>query len=291
MFSIGVITDQVGMDFEEALRFIRELGIEYIEIHALWNKNIEELSDQEVEKARGLVKKYGMKVSLLSSTLFLQCHLEENGKEFGPIDEYFITIAGSYDSHITALKRCIELCGVFETDKIRTFGFIKEKEFDERTAVQKVTEKLRDSVKMVEDAGITLVLENCPHTYLTYWEQTAKVLRELGSEHCTALWDPGNTLRAEGKPFPQDYREIRGNIGHVHAKDLSFEDKPHMVPLGEGVIDYKGILQAFLDDGYEGVVSLEPEYVDRTWGRPEGVRRAYQGLGNILSELGIHHTG
>ncbi len=290
MFSIGVITDQVGMDFEKALQFIRDLGVGCIEIHALWKKNIEELNDEEVERAHRLVQKYGMKVSVISSTLFLQCHLEENGKEFAPIDDYFITIVGNYDFHIASLKRCIELCGLFETDKIRTFGFIEEKTLDEPAAIQKVAEKLRNPVEMVEEAGITLLLENCPHTYLQYGTRTVQVIQALSSARFKALWDPANTLRAGGKPFPDDYQAIRGNIEHMHFKDLSFEGAPHMIPLGEGAIDYRSIVRSLLEDNYSGTLSLEPEYIDETGGRPEGVRRAYHGLRNILNELGVRFT-
>jgi sugar phosphate isomerase/epimerase len=290
MFSIGVITDQVDMDFENALQFIRDLGVGCIEIHALWKKNIDELNDEGVERAHRLVHKYGMKVSVISSTLFLQCHLDEKGKEFGPIDDYFITIAGSYDFHIASLKRCIELCRIFETDKIRTFGFIEEKTLDEHVAIQKVAEKLHNPVEMVEKAGITLLLENCPHTYLQYGERTAQVIQTLSSAHFKALWDPANTLRAGGNPFPDDYRAIQGKIEHMHFKDLSLEGTPHMVPLGEGEIDYRSIVRNLLEDEYSGTLSLEPEYIDETGGRPEGVRRAYHGLSNILNEFGFRAT-
>ncbi len=174
MFSIGVITDQVGMDFEEALQFIRDIGVGCIEIHALWNKNIEKLNDEEVERVVRLVQKYGMKVSVVSSTLFLQCHLEENGKEFESIDDYFITIVGSYDLQIASLKRCIKLCRVFETDKIRAFGFLEEKSFDEHTAIQKVTEKLRYPVELVEETGGRT--EGVRRTY----QGLRNILNELG---------------------------------------------------------------------------------------------------------------
>ena len=44
MFKVGIITDQVSMDFEYALKIIEELGIKYIEIHSLWNKTIEDIT-------------------------------------------------------------------------------------------------------------------------------------------------------------------------------------------------------------------------------------------------------
>jgi sugar phosphate isomerase/epimerase len=287
MFKLGVITDQVSMDFEESLRFIKDLGLEYVEIHALWNKNIEELSDDEVAEAKRLVKKYDLKVSLISSTLFLQCHLDDSDKGFESIDDYFITISGDYDTHRKALQRCIELCDIFDTDKLRTFGFIKEKEYGDDVVVQKIVEKLKEPVEKVERAGVTLLLENCPHTYLQFGALTKRVIEVLGSGSFRALWDPANALRSGGKPYPEDYGAIKEYIAHMHAKDLSFEGTPHMVPLGEGKIDYEGILKSLVDDGYNGVISLEPEYVDSNGGRPEGCRKSLQGINRILDSIGV----
>jgi len=288
MFKIGTITDQADMDFEKALAFIKGLGIEYVELHALWNKNIEELDDDEIAEAGRLLGKYGLKTSLISSTLFLQCHLFESDKTFGPIDDYFITIAGDWGFHMKALERCIKLCDVFDTDKIRIFGFIKEDpDLDENRAVEKVKESLIKPLEMVEKEGLTLVLENCPHTYLQFGSLTSRVIEEIGSKHFRALWDPANAMRSGGKPYPEDYGNIRRYIKHVHAKDISLDGEPHMVPLGEGVIDYGGIVRSLLDDGFSGVLSLEPEYVDEKGGRPEGLRKSYEGIKTVLKEIGV----
>ena len=238
MFKLGIITDQISMDFEKALQFTKELGLEYIEIHALWNKNIEDLSDEEVAKAKSLVDKYDLKVSLISSTLFLQCPLDEINREYGSIDDYFITISGSYDMHIKALRRCIDLCEIFNTDKLRTFGFIEEAKYDDETAVKKIVNKLETPAKMVEKAGLTLLLENCPHTYLQFGELTKRVIEKMGYKNFRALWDPGNALRSGGKPYPDDYMMIREYISYMHAKDVLFNEESHMVPIGEGVINY-----------------------------------------------------
>jgi sugar phosphate isomerase/epimerase len=50
------------------------------------------------------------------------------------------------------------------------------------------------------------------------------------------------------------------------------------VPLGEEVIGYKGILGSLREDGFSGVVSLEPEFVDEKGGRPEACRQSYRGI-------------
>ena len=59
------------------------------------------------------------------------------------------------------------------------------------------------------------------------------------------------------------------------------------LPPGRGVTPIKEYLQAIVDTGYEGTVSIELEYA------PEGTQivpwaqRAYDGTAQIMSELGV----
>jgi len=122
MFKIGIITDQISMDFEKALQVIKGFNVRYIEIHSLWNKTVEELTRKEATRAQKLVKKFGFTVSNISSTLFLMCPLQEHEKKLKTFDEHFITKIGNYKEHLKALEYCIELCRIFGTDKIRIFG-------------------------------------------------------------------------------------------------------------------------------------------------------------------------
>ena len=290
MFDVGIISDQVSMIFEEALGHIAKWGIKYVELHALWNKNIEELDDVEVSRAKALLDKHRLKVSLISSTLFLLCPLDNNPMEFRRIDDYFITIYGNYGEHLDALKRCIELCRMFGTDRIRTFGFLEEKPLQPDMSVKMVTEKLLKPVEMVEKAGLTLLLENCPHSYLPYGALTKRVIEAIGSKSLKALWDPANAFRAGGSPYPDDYREIKSHVVHVHAKDLAPESGAaagdgaamRFVPLGRGVIGYGKILKSFRGNGFSGVVSLEPEFVEEKGGRPEACRKSLEGIRAIV---------
>lgn len=285
MFDLCVITDQVSMDLEYSLQYLQDLGVEWIEIHALWDKNIEELNEKEVEKAVSLVEKYGMRVSNISGTLFLCCPLSKTErKEYEPIDDYFITVQGDYTEHLEMHKRCLDLCKKFKTDKLRVFGFIEEQtDMNEDEMIATVAELFSEPVAMAEKEGITVLCENCPHTYLNKGYLVQKVIEKLGSPNLQALWDPGNTVRAGGTPFPDDYNTVKKSIGHIHLKDLTSEGK--MVPLGEGVLEYDKILGQLIKDGYPGTASLEPEYVAKKGGRPEGLRRAYESITRIIGSL------
>ena len=87
--------------------------------------------------------------------------------------------------------------------------------------------------------------------------------------------------------IPDDYNQIKDYITHIHAKDISSDAEPHMVPFGEGSIDYSNILKSLVNDGFDGVISLEPEYVDPNGGRLEGYRKSLAGIRKLMDSLGI----
>ncbi len=288
MFKIGIITDQVSMDFEEALQIIKEFGVRYIEIHSLWNKTIEELTEEEANQAQKLVKKFGFTVSNISSTLFLMCPLQEHKKELKIFDEHFITKIGNYEEHLKALEYCIELCRLFGTDKIRIFGFRKEEDLDKDTAIKLIVEKLRQPVELAEKRKITLILENCPHTYLETGSLTKQVIQKINSKSLKALWDPGNAFRSGKAPYPDDYNNIKSYISHIHLKDFVITDSIYQpVAIGKGNINYRDIIRNLIVDNYEGVISLEPEYKDETGGGAESTKQCLTGMKQIINSLNI----
>jgi len=48
-----------------------------------------------------------------------------------------------------------------------------------------------------------------------------------------------------------------------------------------------GIIKNLVEDNYEEIISLEPEYEDKTGGRVESSRQCLAGIRKILSSLGI----
>jgi len=71
----AIITNQIDMDFDKAAFLAHEWGFQYLEIHSLWGKTIEDLTHDEVDRMAQIINKYHFRVSCLSSTLFLMCPL------------------------------------------------------------------------------------------------------------------------------------------------------------------------------------------------------------------------
>jgi sugar phosphate isomerase/epimerase len=133
-------------------------------------------------------------------------------------------------------------------------------------AWDKLKELLAPAVQLAEKEGVTLVLENGNGLMVPSAWLGRKLVDEMGSEHLKILWDPGNGLYANEKPFPDAYEALRGGaLGHYHIKD-AIVDMPkatvEFCEMGTGqlVSSYEPTAKAFREDGYDGVISLESVY-------------------------------
>ena len=281
-FKIGVVTDLISMDLGSVLKAVNEMKLNHVEIHSLWNKTIEDLSGPEIEETKSLLKQTNLKVSNLSSTLFLMCPLVDEKKP-KDLDIDFITIRGSYSKHLNYLKNCFKLCKEFKTNIIRIFGFREQEnlELPADIILEKVAERLEKSVQLAENAGITLALENCPYTHLPTGILAHKVVRKIDSHALKLVWDPGNTLKAGMDPL-SEYPLIKDDIVHIHVKNLTKNEKG--VPIGKGIINYSKLLGKLVEDNYQGVISLEPEYA-LEGSKEKAVRKDLKDLKWILSLL------
>ena len=62
-FKLSVINDEITADFERAAEVAaQEFGLQFIEIRALWGKNIMRLDAKEIAEARRILEKYKLRV-------------------------------------------------------------------------------------------------------------------------------------------------------------------------------------------------------------------------------------
>jgi sugar phosphate isomerase/epimerase len=118
---------------------------------------------------------------------------------------------------------------------------------------------------MAEEAGMVLGIENEASTYCATAAETKRFVEEIGSPAVRAVWDPANEVYAEGgiTPYPDAWRLVEPHFVHVHVKDAARDPatgEPHVVQVGEGMIDWKGQLVELLGRGYDGYASLETHW-------------------------------
>jgi len=104
---------------------------------------------------------------------------------------------------------------------------------------------------------MTLVLEplnilvNHMGYYLTTTEESAEIIREVGSDYVKILYDVYHQQITEGNII----NNIKNNIdliGHIHIGDVPGRKQP-----GTGEINYKNVFKAIKETGYEGYVVFE----------------------------------
>jgi sugar phosphate isomerase/epimerase len=266
----AIISDQVSMDFEEALGIVRN-RFEYVEIHALWNKTVEDLNDEEAREVERLLRTYGMRVSCLSSTLFLMCPLFTEVRTLERFSDRFPVFIGDVRGHMERLKRCIELCDRFGTNRIRVFPFRTERGIDRDfdSLIGDMGEIFIDAAALAGGEGKVLLLENCPHSYLPKGLMTHALSKRLDSAHFMLLYDCGNSFRSCTSVCPDRYRAvsildeyeaIKDRVQYFHFKDYRMTGSGfEHVAFGEGDVGFTELYRRVESDGGNKTVSLEPE--------------------------------
>jgi sugar phosphate isomerase/epimerase len=119
---------------------------------------------------------------------------------------------------------------------------------------------LRECASFAEDLDITLAIENLPETYLiTTSAEMMKVINDVNSENVQAYLDVANINPLES---PVDaVKRLRGHIASIHFSDNDGKIDAHMIP-GQGTIDFKSVVRALKDAGYDGYLISEVFHED-----------------------------
>ncbi len=265
MLKLGVITDGISRDFEKALAVMREFGLTQAELQYLWDKEVGDLSDAQLDKAQRLVAEYAVAVSCISRHIF-------GGLALGGLT----ADSPAYREQLAALERCMDMALALGCSKVRIMSFRKEmilfggngaEQWNVATgAWDRLRALISPAVQRAEARGITLVVETGNNAMITSAWLGRKLIDEIGSPHLKLLWDPANSLYCAEAPFPAGYEALRGGaLGHIHIKDVLVDIPRATVtcqPLGQGgMAPYLERLAAGLRrDGYAGSISLESVY-------------------------------
>lgn len=127
-------------------------------------------------------------------------------------------------------------------------------------------EKLHEPIRWAEHLGVELLLE--PHGELTDLVPTmTRVLDALGHEETVGVnLDTGNSWLGGGDPH-EFVRVFGGRIRHVHWKDMPAELESERgkrfgcgmgtIPLGDGVVGIRQLVQELKAIGFDGPTTLE----------------------------------
>ena len=286
-FSLAVINDEITQDFEKTCQIAaRDFGLQWIELRSAWNKNMTELNAKELEDARKLLGEYKLQVTDIASPLFkTDWPGAPRSTQSESRDQFHADFDASAQDKL--LDRCISLAKFFDTDRIRCFDFWRLD--DQRPYREAINAKLRQAAERCAKDNIILMLENEMSCNTATGEEAAAVLQAIPERNFMLNWDPGNAAAIGSTPYPTGYELLPKNrIGHCHSKDVvrKPDHKYDWAPVGGGIVDWVGQLQALQRDGYHSAVSLETHW--RGAGTPEASTRiSMDGLRKTLTKAGF----
>jgi sugar phosphate isomerase/epimerase len=256
----AAITDEFSpADLEAAAQAMAEIGMTGAELRVVFGKNILDLSDEEVTRARQVLNARGLEIIALSSPI-LKCVLPDAP----PVDTRFqqdvFASRHTFEDQPRLARRAFEIAHLSGARIIRVFSYWRTVEPEE--CFDRVAEALAGLARSAAQEDLIIGLENEHACNISTGADAGRLLAAVDHPNLQVVWDPANAYAAGEVPFPDGYRRIPpARIAHVHAKDCHVEGHtPIWGPLGTRDVDWKGQIAALLADGYRGWISLETHW-------------------------------
>ena len=286
-FRLAVINDEITQDFEKACQIASsDFGLEWIELRSMWNKNVTELDAQQLDDARKILAAHKLRVTDIASPLF---KTDWPGAPISQQSERRDQFHADFDATAQdkLLDHCITLAKTFETGRIRCFDFWRLDDPGPYRAA--INAKLQQAAQRCARENLILLLENEMSCNTASGEESAAVLKAIPDKNFMLNWDPGNAAALGSTPYPDGYALLPKNrIGHCHCKDVVIkpDHKYAWAPVGAGIVDWVGQLEALHHDGFRYGLSLETHW--RGAGTPEASTRiSMDGLKKALAKAQI----
>jgi L-ribulose-5-phosphate 3-epimerase len=286
-FRLGVINDEITQDFEKACQIVSgDFGLYWIELRSMWNKNVTELNAKQIDDARKILAEHKLRVTDIASPLFkTDWPGAPRSSQSEARDQFHADFDASAQDKL--LEHCIALAKSFDTDRIRCFDYWRLD--DQRPCREAINAKLRQAAERCAKDNIVLLLENEMSCNTATGEEAAATLKAIPNQNFMLNWDPGNAAALGSTAYPTGYEALpKERIGHCHCKDVvpTHGHKYDWAPVGGGIIDWVGQLQALQRDGFHYGLSLETHW--RGAGSPEASTRvSMDGLKKALTKAGI----
>ena len=258
-FRIAAITDEFSPDLEVAVRSMAEVGMSGAELRMVFGKNILDLTEEELDRAIGIVRAQGLEIISIASPV-LKCVLPDAPDVDARFQQDMFASKHTFADQPRLAARSFEIANRTGAKIVRVFSYWRTVRPEE--CFDRIVSALADLAGQAAQHGITIGIENEHACNIGTGAEAAKVLAAVDRPNVKVVWDPANALVAGETPFPEGYSKVPSNrIGHVHAKDCFVEDhKARWWELGKGAVDWKGQLDALVRDGYRGWISLETHW-------------------------------
>lgn len=279
-FIISGFSDEIDEQVTKQFAHLNKLGIAYFEPRGIDGANIADLDDGQVLELKQKMEQYGIKASSIGSPI---------GK---------IKITDDFEAHLKKLKRVIRTAKLLDTKYIRVFSFFMPQDADYAPYKAEVLRRMKTMTALAEAEGVILLHENEKEIYGDTAPRCLEIIEAVNSPALRCVFDPANFIQCGQDTYPAAFELLKPYIVYMHIKDALPDGE--VVPAGYGAGNLEAILRALNDNGYNGVLSLEPhlgsftglanlensdEMLKLTKSTPEKFTLAYESLKTILERM------
>jgi 3-dehydroshikimate dehydratase len=274
MAKLSAFADEVTDDFPEQVKYLASEKVGYIEIRFVNQKNVMDLTQDELNVAKKMITDHGLKVCAIGSPI---------GKV--KIDEPF-------GPHLDKFKHAVDLALFFEAPYIRMFSYYPPEGKDISDYRDEVMERMSAKVEVLNDVDTIMVHENETDIYGHTAENCVDIVKTVDSPKLRLVYDPANFVWGQKItdnvekcwPFMKPY------VAHIHIKDWKLGDTLGSIP-GEGDGQIKELLAELAAMNYEGFLTMEPHL--KAGGQfggdtgPELFSKAIAAVRQLATEVGL----
>ncbi len=238
---LGIVSDEIAPDFREAVRHALGWGIRKFEIRVLKSGRVPAVDQAEIEDVLATIRASQVEVTALSPGIFKPSLSQTSALE--------VEIRETLPATIALARR-------LGAPMIIVFGFQREAG-EPASRYADAVAWMKRAADVAHNEGMKLAIENEPGFWADTGVNTRRLIKDVGSPALGANWDPCNAFGTTERPYPEGYEAIKDVVVNVHIKDTKKGSLIQCVPVGDGVIDWKGQMRALLQDGIVSHATIE----------------------------------
>ncbi|HEX2749864.1 MAG TPA: sugar phosphate isomerase/epimerase family protein [Verrucomicrobiales bacterium] len=253
------IGDEAGNPLAAQIKATKALGWRHIEMRNVQmpgfpNGNIHDIPEEAFEQLVTELEAEDICVCGFGST----------------IGNWASKITDSFSITLERVARAIPRMQQLGTQLVRVMSYAVEKDASGHDLPDQHAEerfrRLRELKARFDDAGLTMVHENCMNYGGMSISRALETLEKVpGLRWVFDTCNPVFNLDRDNPPHMQDswafYQAVKPAISHIHIKDGKYnavkKDCDYTLP-GEGEGQVRRILTDLLGSGYDGFISIEP---------------------------------
>jgi sugar phosphate isomerase/epimerase len=272
LWTLTGFADEISPELDEQLDTLAQESISHMELRSVWNTNVLDLTDDELEWVKSASAQRGIGISSIGSPI---------GK---------VSVAEAFGPHLERFRRALRAADAMEAPYVRVFSFFIPEGQEPVRYREEVIDRMGTLAGEAEDSGVRLLHENEKEIYGDVPSRCLDILAGVGSPALRAAWDAANFVQCGVRPYKEGYASLRPYVEYVHVKDaLSGSDS--VVPAGEGDGQLPETLSALRVSGFDGFFSLEPHLASAGtysgFSGPELFRKAAGAFKDLLRRQGI----